>query len=122
LLVGGTTVDFLAASLEVMMPSAIPGATANRISFDSTGKAGIRSQGLGETGITMNGKPISYRQKKGPVWDGLKDLVLMPALYKAAQAAQIARDAPVRPSVAPDYVAIVASIEKGFGIVPITFF
>lgn len=104
-LVGGTTVDFLAASIEVKMPAAIPSLPATRISFSASGQA------LRETGITVNGRPINW-QRKGPVWDGLKALVLELALGRADQAARIAGNAPGRPADAPDYVALVADIEK----------
>jgi len=107
----GTSVDFLAASIEVTMPAAIPSLPATRIIFSSQVKGGTIGQVLGETGITVNGKPIDW-QRKGPLWDGLKALVLKLALGRAAQAATIAGNAPARPADAPDYVALVADIEK----------
>lgn len=118
---GGTSVDFSASSIEVSIPAAIPGLPATRIRFNSKVEEWIKVQALGDTRITVNGQPIGL-QKKGPVWEGLKALVLTRALDKAAQAAQIAGNAPGRPADAPDHVVLVANIERAFGIPPISFF
>jgi hypothetical protein len=116
----GTNVDFSVSSILVTTPatSSLP---ADRICFSSRGKGWILDPTHGETGIMVNGKPINWK-RKGPVWDGLKDLVLEPALYKAAQAATITASAAGRPPGTPDYVSIVANIEKELGVVPISFF
>lgn len=111
LLAGGTRVDFLNGSIEVAMPAIIHGLPGTTVRFNSRVKGGTKEQALSETAITLNGKAIDW-QRKGPVWDGLKDLVLAVALGKAAQAATIAGSTPRRPANAPDYVALVDDIEN----------
>jgi hypothetical protein len=106
----GTSVEFLPGSIEVTMPAVMPSLPATKVSFSSNINGEI-GQALGETGIAVNGKPID-RQEKGPVWDGLKALVLSLALGRAAQAARLAGDAPARPPGSPDYVAVVAEIQR----------
>jgi hypothetical protein len=110
-LTGGAAVDFLAGAIEVTMPTAIPSVPATRISFHSRVRRGIIGQPLAETDITLNGDPMNW-QRKGPVWDGLKALVLNLALSIAAQAAHIAANTPGRPANATAYVTLVADAEK----------
>lgn len=103
------------------MPPAISDLPATTIGFDLKIKSGHMGQALSEMGLAMNGEPMKW-QRRGPLWEGIKDLFLTPALYKAAQAAHIAGKAPGRPADAPDHVVLVANIERAFGIVPISFF
>ena len=110
-LTGGTSVDFLVARMDVTMPAAIPSLPATRISFSSKGQGGAVGEAIGEMGITLNRNPINL-QRTGPVWEGLKALVLRLALSRAARAAQIVGNAPRRPAGSPDYVALVAEFEK----------
>src|SRR6185437_6751111 len=101
-LVDGVGVDFRGSGIDLTIPAAITDLPATRVRFDSAVDAG-------QTRITLNGTLITW-QRKGPVWESIKGLVLRLALSRAAQAAKLAADAPGRPALARDYVALVAEI------------
>ena len=103
-LIDGVSVDFQGAAIDLTMPAAVPDLPATRVRFDS-------AVDTGQTRITLNGTLITW-QRKGPVWESVKGLVLRLALSRAAQAAKLAADAPGRPAIARDYIALVAEIER----------
>lgn len=103
-LIDGVSVDFQGDGIDLTMPAAVPDLPATKVCFGPI-------VGAGETRITLNGNPIAW-QRRGPIWESLKGLVLRLALSRAAQAAKLAADAPGRPAVARDYVALVADIQR----------
>lgn len=103
LLVGGTVVEFLPGHLEVRMPPALPEMAPTEVTFDQTSSREIE--------ITLNGKAIDM-VRRGPVWDGLKALVLKLAASRAGQAAAIVATATGRPASAPSYLAFASEVEK----------
>lgn len=107
----GTTVDLSPLSIDVVIASALPNMPGTRIRFTPFVNAHIAGPASNEVEIVVNGMPITW-QRKGPLWDGLKGILLLQALGKAAEAAHIYRSASGG-THDPDYIATIAGIERG---------
>ena len=102
----GASVSFSAGSLEVTMPRTLPSLPQTRINFANVIGPGHQSR----MNISVNDKNITLRQ--GPIWDGLEQLVLLPALRQAGRAAVIVAGAPGKTQGTPDYIAFVSNISR----------